>query len=407
MVRVLADTSQSKDDKSVDPLNMDSLIISYMNKAGISWADLVKIHNDQRGSKEIALDGIPMDVKEILQYIRSLSRIIIRYNVNLHKTLESNSNFYMIIAGSTNIASDYDVTLVGDKASKVCDMIVSSFRKNTGGDLAEIADSNVYIAPAFVIEKEREYPTWLNRVMISEDQAFPLPASELSIKKEIEAVLKRDGFKDERPISVKYDDMIQKGRQLEDIYYYSKNSSLKESNESDFWKLLHGINFDAMEAYITLSTIIAVVVEMQMKKKVDGLKPIHYLISAFENMINFVDHNGGMDISDKVKLLKNSKYIQRILHCLTKTDHMEKISDIDIENVNYIVSQRGNPTEELYSSGEFGKFTDAVTTIMRMKDDIKRILTVRMEETMGKRKRRRQGKRRTRKIRRSKRVCRN
>lgn len=406
VVAAAASASASAPPKDFNPLDMDSLIIGYMAKTGISWADLVKIHNDQRGSKEISLDGVPLEAKEILQYIRALSRIIIQYNVSVHKL--SNPNFYAIIAGSTNIASDYDVTLVGKGASTVCHKIVSSFRKNTGGDLADIADSNVYIAPALVIEKGRVYPEWLRRVMISEDQAFPLPDSNLSIQKEIQAVLRRDGFEDTRSISEKYNSMISNGEQLESIYYYPESGSSRGENEADFWDLLHSINFDAMEAYITLSTIIAVVVEMQMRNEIGRLQPIHYLISAFENMINFVDHNGGLNISDPVKLLKNSKYIHRIVHCLAKTEVASEIGSIDVENVKYIVSQRGSPSVNLYSSGEFKQFEEDVGVIMGLKDSIKGILKERISSTpvevpMGKRKRRKRGKRKTRKIRRNKR----
>lgn len=407
-------TSSLIEPEDTDPLNIDSMIIGYMNKTGISWDDLVKIHNSHKESKEICLDGIPLDVKEILQYIRSLSRVLIHLNINIHK--KENSNFYAIIAGSTNITSDYDVTFVGKGASKRCNKIVSSFRIHTGGDLAKIADSNIYIGPACVIEKGRIYPDWFEYESIGNDQAFPLPLSEISIQKEISAVLKRDGFEDHRSISKKYDDMIEKGQILEDRFYYPLDGTVT-GGEEELWDLLHGINFDAMEAYITLSTIIAIVVEIQMGIEVEKLESIHYLIAAFENMINFIDHNGGTSVSDESKLLKNSKYIYRIIKCLLKSVIAEKIGDIDMDNINYIISQRGSPSENLYSSSQFNKFREDTVKVMGLKEEIKTILVQRLGETSmplasvtesvpsispGKRKRRKQGKRKTRKIRRSK-----
>lgn len=381
---------KSKTYDETNPLAIDSMVISYMNRAGISWGDLVKIHNSQKQSKEIYLDGVPLDVKEILQYIRSLSRVLINLNINTEK--KGNPNFYAIIAGSTNITSDYDVTFVGKGASKRCHKIVSSFRKNTGGDLAEIADSNIYIAPAFVIEKKRTYPKWFDYVSIGNNQAFPLPLSKLSIQKEIQAVLKRDGFEDRRPISEKYDNMIIKGQILEDTFYYPEDDS-KIGSEEKFWELLHNINFDAMEAYITLSTIIAVVVDIQMGISIKRLTSIHYVIAAFENMINFIDHNGGFDVSDVSKLLKNSKYIQRIVRCILKSDISEKLTNIDIDNIDYIVSQRGNPSQELYSSTQFEKFKADTVKVMGLKEDIKTDLdnhspSERVSNPLGKRTRR-------------------
>lgn len=74
--------------------------------------------------------------------------------------------------------------------------------------------------------------------------------------------------------------MIVNGKRLESEYYYPERHSHKSTSEKDFWQLLHKINFYAMEASITLSTIIAVVVKLQMKQSVESLRPIHYLIAG-------------------------------------------------------------------------------------------------------------------------------
>jgi hypothetical protein len=354
----------------------------------VSWEELVRLHNDAKASKEITVQGLPMNVVDVLMYLRALSRILINAAIQQRKAKTSLGPLYSIAAGSTNHTSDYDVTLVGEEAAKVCEYIIKSFYLSTGRTLAHVVDSNVYIAPAFVIKEGVTYPKWFTYTLIpgTKDQAFPVPQSSLAIQAEIHTVLEREKqlkTKDTRTVIEKYESMIARGKELEDRFYYPKDKNVKGS-EKEFWGLLHSICMDAMEAYVTLSTILSVVVEMQMKTPLSDLTEIHYLISAFENMINFIDHNHGIELSNDGLLLKNSKYIYRIVNCLSKVEKYKELMGVDLKNIEYIVSQRGSPSDIVFGSPQFSRFREDVTKLFGLYDVIKKDLMVRVSSTSRK-----------------------
>ena len=73
-----------------------------------------------------------------LIYIRALSRVLVdlqQFNWNREKSPED--QIYLIAAGSNNITSDYDVTVVGKNASELCSQINVQFRQDTGKSLAD------------------------------------------------------------------------------------------------------------------------------------------------------------------------------------------------------------------------------------------------------------------------------
>lgn len=74
---------------------------------------------------------------------------------------------------------------------------------------------------------------------------------------------------------------------------------------------------------------------------------------------------------------------------------------VDIDNIEYIVSQRGNPSDSLYSTEQFRKFMEDTRSIMGLKDSTRRILSGMVSSEAGTSKRR---KNKTRKIRKRNRV---
>lgn len=347
----------------ITPLHIDNMLLK-----NVSWDKLVDAHNKIKCSKEIIINGLPLPIINVLMYIRSFSRIYIDTYVAQYKTDNPDTPFYMFAAGSTNITSDYDVQLIGKGASEMCKNIVYSFTTDTGNDLATVADSNVYISPGFIHSTIYKYPEWFKYVISDSEtgQAFPLPIGEIALKKEKDAVLKRASYVFPTSIADRYFSMITKTRYVEDEIFYNKthNTAL---TEGDFWDLLHSINFDAMEAYITLSTIIIVVLEIQMKINIEGLTRDNYIIAAYENLINFKDHSSH---STDEELLKASKYIYRILYCLLKADILGKLTK-HMSTVEYIVSKRGNPNEELFNSSQFSQYKKLIRSILGCEGDIK------------------------------------
>lgn len=239
-------------------------------------------------------------------------------------------------------------------------------------------------------KRDGYYPKWFNHVMVGKDQAFPLPTGNNAIKQEIRAVMNRlDKLNnlDTRSILDRYLAMIENGKQIEKEFYY--NETKMKDNETEFWELLHNTHFDALEGYIALSTIITVVVGIQMGKDIPGLTSTHNLISCFENMINYLDHSHIKSV-DKIQdciseqenasLLKNSKYILRIALTLNKTDLVEEhLSPEEMSVITDIVKQRGTPTSELFNSELFGRYKLLVTEVMSKFDLIRRDMLEKLE----------------------------
>lgn len=335
--------------RNINPIDLDKFIFKT-----VDWKELTDIH-DKKEAKMITINTVKLNVTNLLLYIRSYSRVLIDYFTGLRKN-NTSKPFYTVVAGSTNLTSDYDVTLIGEKAYSVCKDIVVKFYKCVGKNLADVADSNIYISPGFVVRSNYKYPEWFKYVLIEKEQAFPLPLSNIAIKQEIKAVMDRFDLllkPDNRSIYNRYLAMIKTGKELEEKYYYNKTKVTY--TEENFWKLLHKTHFNAMEGYIALSTILSVVVEIQMGKTIKELKPIHYLISSFENMINYLEHSHMKDISElstqsPSSLLKNSKYIYRTALALNKTNMKnEYLSQREINTITKIVSQRGSPVNEINS----------------------------------------------------------
>lgn len=122
----------------VNPSNLDEFILKNVN-----WEQLTEIHNENKEAKTISIENVELNVKNLLLYIRSYSRVLIDYFTALRK--KETDPFYMVIAGSTNITSDYDVTFIGKGSSLVCEQIIMSFYNSMGKNLADVADSNIYI----------------------------------------------------------------------------------------------------------------------------------------------------------------------------------------------------------------------------------------------------------------------
>jgi hypothetical protein len=58
--------------------------------------------------------------------------------------------------GSTNITSDYDVTMAGKNASKLAEHINTRFTSDTNYDLSTYADTNLYFNPWMLMSEEQQ-----------------------------------------------------------------------------------------------------------------------------------------------------------------------------------------------------------------------------------------------------------
>ena len=334
----------------------------------------------------------------------------IRYNLNKEE-------FIQLAAGSVNITSDYDVTLIGIGASQCCKNIISDFilNKDIGYSLPEIADSNIYIAPSGIIYPEKNHrgiklPSWLNvyvydkklsrtitnidrNLITSEFSFFPLPITDIAIQQDI-ANLKLKWTKRGKSLGQNviknYKDMCKFGNELEKFYYSSDIKIIKENEkkETEFWSILGEIGQYASEAYVSISTIIVVVVEYQIDKKkqsVESLKKINYYISALENMCDLWQHAHLKNMEDILNIdnenfLNLSKYIDRIWYSLIRSDEIEEKDQKYTDLLEDLVKKKkadGEEREIIKKSKDFNNLKDEILSrLIYYKDNIFKLLDV-------------------------------
>jgi len=361
----------------ISPDNLDSIILS----SGISWDSLVSLHNKNHSYKEFEKHGMKIGVNNVLMFIRSLSRVYIDAHISRHKSVYSLSEdeFQMVAAGSTNITSDYDVTLIGPKAAECCRQIINTFTKYGSGHLPEVADSNIYIGPAGIIyPKGGKYvlPEWLTIYKLSEKSEapvsfFPIPKSDIAIAQDKKSVMAKYN-KERHGLGIKesYDKMAEYGDILDTFYYSSGEES---HDESLFWETLANIGKYASEAYVGISTILGVVVKMQMKREI-SLETIHYQICALENICDLRDHAGFNTITELVSknnskdipehtLLKYSKYLYRIWYSLYNSGDLTEEDKEILGDIEYVVGTIRGSEKPDFKHPSFESITSGISRI--------------------------------------------
>lgn len=344
----------------------------------VDWESLVNAY--KKDSKEIYClnksSRVCADAYNLLLYVRAFTRVYVDVFANKYKKEHPDMEF--IIAGSTNVTSDYDVTVVGPRSYHFVKEIMHGFYKEFHKQLPLVADTNLYIAPAFLYNSKysRNYPSWLKRTCISDkaesvtqqtSTCFPLPASPIAIAQDRAVVRKKWNMirEHQTPLSSsqimeRYNKLISIGRKLDKFFYTSHKHSTKSKSsastsaltEQEFWKLITSANQTSMESYHAISTVIIIVAEIQMKKDIKDLRPEHYMIAAMENYVDLLIHMGpSPSTSSPMMYVKTSKYVYRIIYCLERartlstspTNPQAMFSQSQTSFVDYIVSQRGNP----------------------------------------------------------------
>lgn len=348
---------------------LDNLIAT----SGLKWEDVVKCYSKNCKSIDINKQ-INLGAENLLYYIRAMSRIILDYEFQMWNKAHKDAPLKLIAAGSTNITSDYDVTIVGKDSSEFVELVLhkmSKLLKNKRQHLAEFADTNMYILPSVVNERD-DLPHWLQFAVISDDgMKVPIPTSDIAktIEKHyVKEFWNKGGSK--LSLHKKYEKLIQKVKPLEK-FYYEKETEMKESS---FWHALFSANRYSIEAYLAMSSFLVVVVELQMRRRVPELDDHHYEIAAIENVIALKDH-GLLDKKYNLKssvtpksFLKLSKYIQRIIYSLSNITELKankSISEFVAKKsfVDDIVKQRGNV--EFAKTEKMDDFISFVTTSLK------------------------------------------
>ncbi len=294
----------------------------------------------------------------------------VTYETNILKDNE------FIAVGSTNITSDYDVTLLGPQSNEILWNMFLKFLTKYGTDLPEAFDSNLYSSPLYIhtskygksfkinkhlnqlvkykINGSDRYFTLvpLNKTELFEEltwatiKLIDLIPEQLTHLKKIEynsKILKNkmEHLKNnlnlpynEKEILNKYNDNIE----LKNIFinYYLQYISQKkciefiynsENKIDNIFFYSNTANYYSSEAYYTSSAVNTIVVESQIgcqlefgTRTSDIINGI-YLCSIIENLGDFYYHSIESKQNPKFTLIQFSKYVYRIYLSLGKLTH--------------------------------------------------------------------------------------
>jgi hypothetical protein len=252
--------------------------------------------------------------------------------------------------GSTNPTSDYDVTLSGPALHCVLHATIQIFARAmqaaeymSGGckygspsddaySMSYMFDSNFYTGPEILV---RTGDTRLESVTLFYPHAHdagkeyrvavPVPTTPASIFAERASIMKKRNQKpDERTLRERYASLVRVTRDL-DAMVYKRDRPL---TELEVIQKMLAVKEASIEAYYGVSTVLVVVYGMQAAMG-EGVKQLlraeNYTNACLENLFDFRIHwsdymrkigTTRTEETDKVALIKLSKYLQRVLVCI-------------------------------------------------------------------------------------------
>ena len=319
-----------------EPILLDAAVLDGMNSIIVaskpSWEILKKMYSSS--SKELLLN-VPklgeISVVNLLLYIRAFSRVLVDGCVSAVR--QSGARVWALAQGSTLVTSDYDVNVFGNGAVAAARCVAESFTRGfiSHPRLADVADTNVYVAPGFALLEgtpptNRPLPSWLKVVKVRtlEDGwvlAYPLPSGEVAfrlerarLKEKFLRVVADDGGRhqdDGVTPEQRFGKVIEAAGRLE-AFYYQKEGAQVQLDEESYWKLVLEALSNQEEAYVAVSTVLVVVEYLQGKnlELKELLMPESWKIAAAENYCDLSEH-GGLRPTDFSDALRTSKYAYR------------------------------------------------------------------------------------------------
>jgi hypothetical protein len=316
----------------------------------VTWAAMKELYSSSTSvAKRLLIGGAAdgIEVVNALLMVRAYSRVLVDMCIN--DVRRSGKRVWSIAAGSTDITSDYDVSLVGPGAIKAVRCVVQTAQRRLGGkQLSVVADTNLYVSPSFAyLAESKPFPgvelsvyaapelgdavrtgpaasskdpgKWHLRVFVARELergawlAYPVPESPVAFQAERVALLQRF-FGYGTPPNL--ETMLSFGKKLVRFQYPSSRSHLL--TEEEYWTSVINSMVYSVEAYVAVSTVLAVVVEMQQKTVGANLKKQIYEHAAVENYCDLRDHGGLSRDASHVVIVQTSKYVKRILYCLDR-----------------------------------------------------------------------------------------
>lgn len=340
-------------------MNKDTIIniqdIDTFVLSNVTWQMLVRTFSPNQQAKEIVLDRrIDLNLQNLLLYVRAYSRVLVDVVVGNYNR-QYDTSVQIIAACSPGITSDYDVNLVGIGSCDITQQIVNSFHAIFGNSLSEVADTNIYVAPAFSMVSENQiFPPWLKYTSVQNRPGvyFPVPTSSDIFNLELRYVhRKKYMITQNKPTTddteTSYRKMLEHGRILE--RFYTSGNGLTEIS---YWENIMRVNMNAIESYWAVSTVLVVVLEIQLGNRILHITRYSYIVSAFENFIELLQHgtisetcDGYIVIGNTETLLKTSKYVYRTLYSMLRADILNgDEKEHMLQQVEKIVHGKNDPS---------------------------------------------------------------
>ena len=354
-------------------LRVEDIIQKYMKYGWFKLTDI--FHKKSIGKKK----NLKLNVDDnLLKLLGSIRIFIID---NYFKCINNNKNTFCIAYGSTNITSDYDLTIVGKNANDIMYKMFFKFLNKYKNSLPFTFDTNLYSTGLYLSKSINKNIKQITKLDDNLSIILPFNKNDYIISLSIVCIklLKLNFNMKLYPKLNKYFKFAQNYlNQLNEEYinmfnyikkkynkkynkkclniitnielYYNKNKKLYnilygKNNSNNIIKYQTFSSFFANEAYYSCSTIAVVVYEIQANKKLK-LNKNDYLIALIENLgdfnIHFKEEFKYTSKSIKSILLKYSKYIYRIYYCLSKLINNKKIINILKKIKNEIIPKRKN-----------------------------------------------------------------
>ena len=313
------------------------------------------------------------------------------------KSEKSKTEFSKYYAfGSTNITSDYDLTIIGKKAPEIMLYIFNTYLKNINKTTTFSFDTNLYcmgfyssnglnknLKDNIVQEKTNSELISFQPISLNDKQicfkyaqlklleAGLLKNSEGNLLNKNEVNLLENNLKEQlrnRSINISYnsnsEELIKRYYMYYDVskklfkflYKNNNNKNNKNNNNKNIVTIENFMDYMckglyySIEAYYTPCTVNVVVLEMQAGKNI-VLDSFNYLISAIENLGDFNIHlrqsgyslNKNYTSSDSKKLiLKLSKYLYRFYYSLNKLNENKNMQNKVNKIKNTIMLKRSS-----------------------------------------------------------------
>lgn len=362
----------------LENLNINTIITKYLK---LGWAKLISIFvSNKRFCKEKFI------YKNIDHELLYLLNVIRKYLITkIFNSCKYNNN-KILVYGSDNLTSDYDLIIIGEKAYKCMFKMFLIFLQIYKNTLFYSLDVNLYVIGIYhnillkndntylYDEKEKlftfilksnedikqslyhsfikiidiKFETNNNKFNEYINEANKLKnIYELKINNQLKKLSKNKKFNhfnsQTKNIIAKYYLYYNQTKLINNIIYNNK----KIQNNKNLFNILSEGFYYSIESYYTQSAINIIVLEIQNNINIDFDKN-EYLITIIENIGDFNNHFIiNKDYSITYNLIKYSKYIYRICYCLMRLTNKEKYIKLTNNIKNNILPLRNKKENEI------------------------------------------------------------